>query len=87
MTFLPLPPQAMKVLSKKKLLKQYGFPRMYLLGPMLGSSLLGGRRGGHLSPSLFFVRTGGRGGESMSKGLVVGMCLVGWGQDHCKILA
>lgn len=59
-TFLPLPPQAMKVLSKKKLLKQYGFPRMYLLGPTLGSSLLlawGQRRRGPRSVASFF-RTG-----------------------------
>lgn len=31
MIFLSLSLQAMKVLSKKKLLKQYGFPRMYAL--------------------------------------------------------
>lgn len=39
MIFLSLSPQAMKVLSKKKLLKQYGFPRMYAL--TLGAPRLG----------------------------------------------
>ena len=55
-TSLPLPPQAMKVLSKKKLLKQYGFPRAYLSGPVHGSSWPGDE--GDTSEASF-VRTRG----------------------------
>lgn len=44
----------MKVLSKKKLLKQYGFPRMYLLGPVLGSPGLGTEEADTWVPSLIY---------------------------------
>ena len=65
----------MKVLSKKKLLKQYGFPRTYLSGPGLGSSWPGGIGGGDLGG--WFLLGLGVDRESVSKGLVVGLCLGG----------
>lgn len=46
----------MKVLSKKKLLKQYGFPRMYLLVLSLGAPSLGGGR--DLGPELVLAKNG-----------------------------
>lgn len=76
MIFLSLSPQAMKVLSKKKLLKQYGFPRMYAL--TLGAPRLGAEEEG-LVPNSFCLGMGVE-GRNMEQRPKDGRGLVNWNE-------